>query len=76
MRSRSGVLEKYLVDEPLECLGGVAQSKWHPQNLKETEGSDDHGFGNICWLNWYLMVRLYHLEKILQSWSVAVKSCV
>ena len=64
---------KYLIDEPLERLRGVAQSKWHLQELIETEGCDNGSFGDVRWLNQYLMVGPYQVN--LGEDTAAMERC-
>lgn len=64
---------EHLVDEALERLSGVTQPKRHPQKLEKTEGCCDGCLGDICRLDWYLMVRTYQVD--LGEDTAAMERC-
>ena len=51
-----GQASKDLVHEALKCLCCVTQSKWHTKELKQTKGCRDCCLGDICWLDWDLVL--------------------
>ena len=53
---------KDLVHEALKCLCCITQSKRHPKELEQTEGCRNCCLGDICWLDWDLVVRSDEVE--------------
>ena len=51
-----GQASKDLVHEALKCLCCITQSKWHTKELKQTKGCRDCCLGDICWLDWDLVL--------------------
>ena len=50
------------VHQPLECLGGVLETKGHAEELPEPKGSDDGRLGDICHHNRDLVVAAYQVH--------------
>ena len=46
----------------LEVLACVLESKWHEQELEETEGCDDCGLVDVLRRHWDLMVTLVEVD--------------
>ena len=63
------------VHQPLECLGGVLETKGHAEELQEPKGSDDGRLGDICHHNSDLEVAVYqvHLGEDLLARHTAIE---
>ena len=63
------------VYQPLECLGGVLETKGHAEELPEPKGSDDGRLGDICRHNRNLVVAAYqvHLGEDLLARQTAIE---
>ena len=57
-----GQVSEYLINESLERLSCIPQSKWHSQEFEKTKRSDNSCFRNVCFLNWYLVVCSYQIK--------------
>ncbi len=53
---------QYLFHEALERLTGVAQPKWHPQELQQPERCNHRRLMNVSLLDWYLVVALPEIQ--------------
>ena len=56
------------VHQPLECLGGILETKGHAEELPEPEGSDDGRLGDVGQCNRDLMIaahQVYLLQLLL-----------
>jgi hypothetical protein len=50
------------VDEALESLGGIFETKWHEIEFEKTKGSDYCCFWNIVFLHRHLIVALFQIQ--------------
>ena len=66
------------IHRPLECLGGVLETKGHAEELPEPKGSDNGRLGDICHHNRDLVVAAYqvHLGEDLLPTRLPLKSYV
>ena len=63
---KGGAWSENLVHEPLECLSGILQTKWHEEILIQPNWRVDGSFRDVFLGNGYLMVSLdeVNLRKI------------